>query len=126
MANIADPEHRSDHLTGQYTRHGGKLTSTTTTLLLVHRAATTKAKASTYVLLVHPTGKRSYVSSLWDSPAPGTYALEYRGIRYTVTLTDEVATVSPSAGGTGYSSVPPVAKTATIGNTSQTLLDPVL
>ena len=96
-ANIAPPEHRSDHLTGQYIRHGGKLTSTTTTttLLLVHRAATTKAKAGTYVLLVHPTGKRSYVSSLWDSPSPGTYALEYKGVRYALSMTDTLAVVTP-------------------------------
>lgn len=102
MANIAPPEHRSEPLTGEYTRHGGKLTSTTTTttLLLVHRTTTTKAKVNTYVLLVHPTGKRSYVSSLWDSPTPGTYALEYKGIRYTVTMTDEAATVAPAQEGT--------------------------
>lgn len=89
-------------MTGEYTRHGGKLTSTTTTttLLLVHRTTTTKAKVNTYVLLVHPTGKRSYVSSLWDSPTPGTYALEYKGIRYTVTMTDEAATVAPAQEGT--------------------------
>jgi len=84
----------SDPLTGQYTRQGSKLTGPTT-LLLVHRASTTKAKASTYVLLVDPTGKRQYVSSLWDSSPPGTYALEYRGIRYTVTLTADLATVEP-------------------------------
>ena len=127
MANIAHPKHSSDPLTGQYTRQGGKLTSSTssTTLLLVHRTTTTTAKASTYVLLVHPNGRRSYVSSLWDGPTAGTYALEYRGIRYTVTMTNEVATVSPSAGGTEYSSVPPVAKSATIPDTLQTPLDPV-
>ena len=102
MANIAHPEHSSDPLTGQYTRHGGKLTSTTTplTLLLVHRGSTTQAKASTYVLQVHPNGKRSYVSSLWDGPSPGTYALEYRGVRYAVTLTDDAAVVAPAQEGT--------------------------
>jgi len=67
---------------------------------MVHRTTTTKAKVNTYVLLVHPTGKRSYVSSLWDSPTPGTYALEYKGLRYTVTMTDEVATIAPAHGGT--------------------------
>ena len=89
-------------MTGEYSRHGGKLTSSTTplTLLLVHRSSTTNAKASTYVLQVHPDGKRSYVSSLWDGPSPGTYALEYRGIRYTVTLTDDAAVVAPAQEGT--------------------------
>ncbi len=122
MANIAPADHTSAPLSGQYARHGGKLTGPVT-LLLVHRSTTTAAKADTYVLLVHPNGKRSYVSSLWDSPTPGTYALEHRGIRYTVTLTDDAAVLS--AGGTGYSSVPPVAKTATIPDTPQTSLDPV-
>lgn len=63
---------------------------------MVHRTTTTKAKVNTYVLRVHPTGKRSYVSSLWDSPTPGTYALEYKGLRYTVTLTDTTAVVTPA------------------------------
>lgn len=99
MANIAPPEHRSDPLTGQYVRQGSTLTGPTT-LLLVHRASTTKAKASTYVLRVADDGKRSYLSSLWDSSPPGTYALEYRGIRYTVTLTENAATIAPAHGGT--------------------------
>lgn len=107
MPNIQTPEHRSDPLTGQYVRQGSTLTGPTT-LLLVHRASTTKAKASTYVLRVADDGRRSYVSSLWDSPSPGTYAIEYRGIRYTVTLTDDAATVS--AGGTVNSNVPLVAE----------------
>jgi len=94
LANIAPPERSSDHLTGQYIRQGSKLTGPVT-LLLVHRAATTKAKASTFVLRVADDGRRSYVSSLWDSSPPGTYALEYRGIRYTVTMTDTLAFVSP-------------------------------
>lgn len=91
-------------MAGQYTRHGGKLTSTTTptTLLLVHRGTTTKAKVHTYVLLVHPNGKRSYVSSLWDGPTPGTYALEFRGVRYAVTLTEDAAQVIPVRGTPQY------------------------
>ena len=86
-------------LTGQYVREGSKLTGPLT-LLLVSRGTTTPAKAHTYVLQVHPTGKRSYVSSLWNGPSPGTYALEYRGIRYTVTLTDDAAVVAPAQEGT--------------------------
>jgi len=112
-------------LTGEYIRHGSKLTGPCT-LLLVHRGTTTTAKAHTFALLVQPDGRRSYVSSVWDGPTAGTYALEYRGIRYTVTMTDEVATVIPSVGGTGYSSVPPVAESATIGINPQTPLDTVL
>lgn len=95
MANIAHPEQPSDHLTGQYARQGSKLTGPVT-LLLVHRASTSQAKASTYALQVHPNGKRTYVSSLWDGPSPGTYALEYKGIRYAVTLTDTTAVVTPA------------------------------
>jgi hypothetical protein len=124
MANIAPAERSSAPLAGKYTRHGGKLTGTTT-LLLVHRSTPTPAKAPTYVLLVDEHGKRHYVSSLWDGPTPGTYALEYRGVRYTVTMTDTTALVFPQ-GGTGYSSVPPVAKTATIEDISPTPLDTVL
>lgn len=102
VANIAPAEHPSAPLAGEYTRHGGKLTSSTssTTLLLVHRTATTKAKAHTYVLLVHPDGRRSYVSSLWDSSPAGTYALEYRGVRYALTLTEDRAVLVPVGGGT--------------------------
>ncbi len=113
-------------MAGEYTRHGGKLTSTTTptTLLLVHRGTTTQAKAHTYVLRVLDDGRRQYVSSLWDGPAPGTYALEYKGIRYAVTLTDADAEIGPVQGGTEYSSVPPVAKSATIPDSSRTALDP--
>lgn len=95
MANIQPPEHPSDPLTGHYSRHGGKLTSSTTTLLLVTRKATTPAKAQVYVLRVHPDGKRTYVSSLWEGPFPGHYALEYGQQRYTLTLTDSTAVVEP-------------------------------
>ena len=64
------------------------------------KSSTTKAKASTYVLRVADDGKRSYLSSLWDSSPPGTYALEYRGIRYAVTLTDDAATITSGPVGT--------------------------
>ena len=98
MPNIQTAEHRSDILAAQYVREGSKLTGPST-LLLVHRAATTKAKAETFVLRVADDGRRSYVSSLWDGPSPGSYALEYRGIRYTVTLTDDAATVTTGPAG---------------------------
>ena len=62
---------------------------------MVHRTTTTTAKADTFVLRVYSTGKREYVSSLWDGPTPGTYAIEYMGIRYAVTLTDTTAQVTP-------------------------------
>jgi hypothetical protein len=94
MANIDPSEQPSAPLTGQYARKGSKLTGPVT-LLLVHRAATTKAKASTYVLRVDDSGKRSYISSLWDSSPAGSYAIEYRGIRYVVTLTETLAIVEP-------------------------------
>ncbi len=94
MPKIFPQEHPSQPLTGQYVRHGSKLNGPVD-LLMVHRTSTTTAKAQTFVLRVHGTGKREYVSSLWDGPTPGTYALEYKGLRYTVTMTDEVATVTP-------------------------------
>jgi hypothetical protein len=99
MANIAPAERPSAPLAGKYIRHGGKLTGTTT-LLLVHRSATTSAKASTYILKVEDTGKRSYVSSLWDGPSAGTYFLEFKGVRYSMTMTEDTAEVVPVAGGT--------------------------
>ena len=125
MANIPNGHTLPEPLTGQYVRHGSKLNGPVD-LLMVHRTTTTTAKADTFVLRVYPDGRRSYVSSLWDGPTPGTFALEYKGIRYAVTLTDSTALVRPEQGGTGYSSVPPVAKTATIGIGLQTPLDPVL
>jgi len=94
VSKISTQEHPSEPLTGQYVRHGSKLNGPVD-LLMVHRTTTTTAKADTFVLRVHPTGKREYVSSLWDGPTPGTYALEYKGLRYTVTMTDEVATIAP-------------------------------
>ena len=99
MANIPQGSTSSDTLTGEYTRHGSKLNGPVD-LLMVHRTTTTTAKAQKFVLRVHSTGKREYVSSLWDGPTPGTYALEYKGLRYTVTMTDEVATVTPAHTGT--------------------------
>lgn len=107
MANIGPAEHLSAPLAGEYSRHGGKLTSTTTptTLLLVHRSTTTRAKVSTYVLQVHPDGRRTYVSSLWEGPFPGSYAIEYRGIRYTVNLTESTAVVAPVTSSTGTPNV---------------------
>ena len=101
MANLPNGGTTSHTLTGNYIRHGSKL-SGPADLLLVHRTTTTTttAKASTYVLRVHTGGKREYVSSLWDGPTPGTYALEYKGIRYTVSMTDDAANVAPANGGT--------------------------
>ena len=98
MANIQPQEHPSAPLTGQYIRHGSKLTGPCT-LLLVHRSTTTTAKADTFALLVHPNGRRSYVSSVWDGPTPGTYAMEYRGTRYALTLTDCTASLVPATVG---------------------------
>lgn len=95
MANIPKGSTSSDTLTGEYTRHGSKLTGPCT-LLLVHRSTTTKAKVDTFALLVHPDGRRSYVSSVWDGPTAGTYALEYAGVRYTLTLSDSTALLVPS------------------------------
>lgn len=124
MTNIANGQTLPDTLTGQYTRDGSKLTGPCT-LLLVHRGTTTTAKAHTFALLVHPDGRRTYVSSVWDGPIPGTYAMEYKGIRYALTLSEHTAQLVPVAGGTGYSSVPPVANSATIPDGSPTPLDTV-
>jgi hypothetical protein len=125
VANIPKRSTAADTLTGEYLRHGSKLTGPCT-LLLVHRGTTTTAKAHTFALLVHPDGRRSYISSVWDGPTEGTYALEYLGIRYTLTLSESTASLVPSGGGTGYSSVPPVANSATIPHPPQTPLDTVL
>ena len=94
MANIQPQEHSSDTLTGEYVREGSKLTGSCT-LLLVNRTTTTHAKAASYVLRVYPDGRRSYVSSLWQGPTPGTFALEYHRQRYTLTLTESMAVVTP-------------------------------
>jgi hypothetical protein len=95
VTNIANGHPLPAPLTGEYTRHGSKLTGPCT-LLLVHRGTTTTAKADTFALLVHPDGRRTYISSVWDGPSAGTYAMEYRGIRYAITLTDTTASVTPS------------------------------
>lgn len=99
MTNIANGQTLPDALTGEYIRHGSKLTGPCT-LLLVHRGTTTTAKAHTFALLVQQDGRRSYVSSVWDGPTAGTYALEYRGTRYTLTLSENTAAVVPATVGT--------------------------
>lgn len=99
MANIPKGSTAADTLTGEYLRHGSKLTGPCT-LLLVHRGTTTTAKAHTFALLVHSDGRRSYISSVWDGPTAGTYALEYLGIRYTLTLSESTASLVPANGGT--------------------------
>lgn len=112
MANIHRPGHVPAPLTGSYVRQGSTLTGPVK-LLLVHRSSTTPAKASTYLLQVHKDGRRSYVSSLWDTPSPGIYEAEHGGIRYTVTLSAEAATfttgsrmpehiIGHSSGSTGH------------------------
>lgn len=99
MANLTVGGNVPNTLTGKYTRHGSKLNGPVE-LLIVHRTTTTTAKVSTYVLRVLTGGKREYISSLWDGPSPGTYAMEYKGIRYTLTMTDDAANVAPANGGT--------------------------
>ena len=99
MAKVHPPGHPPTPLTGTYIRQGSTLNGPLK-LLLDHRASTTKAKSSLYVLRVDPNGKRSYVSSLWDTPSPGTYGAEYRGIRYTVTVTEDRVTFTTGTEGT--------------------------
>lgn len=94
MAKLHTSGTPSPTLSGQYQRQGSTLKGPCT-LILVHRAEVTTAKASTYVLKVEDTGKRSYVSSLWSGTQPGTYELEYQGIRYRVTMTETAASVAP-------------------------------
>lgn len=99
MASIASGDSNSSTLDGQYQRQGSKLTGPVE-LLLVQRSKTTHAKATSYVLRVHPDGRRSYLSSLWERSPAGTYALEYRGQRYTLTLTADVGTITAVSSGT--------------------------
>ncbi len=99
MASIRPPGSVPAPLTGTYTRHGSTLTGPVQ-LLLVRRSNTTTAKSSLYVLRVHENGRRSYVSSLWDTASPGTYGAEYRGVRYTVTVTEDKATFTTTSGET--------------------------
>jgi len=124
VTNIPKGSTYPDILTGQYVREGSKLTGPCT-LLLVTRSATTHAKATSYVLRICDDGKRSYVSSLWQGPSAGTYALEYGRQRYTLTMTDSTAEVLPEQGCVAYSSTHPVAKTATRSTTGTTSIDPV-
>lgn len=99
MANIQPEAHSLHTLTGEYVREGSTLTGSCT-LLLVNRTTTTHAKAASYVLRVYPDGRRSYVSSLWQGPTPGTFALEHARQRYTLTLQDSTAVIVPAEGGT--------------------------
>lgn len=78
-------------LSGTYTRQGSTLTGPFK-LILAHRSTITSAKSFLYVLRVHENGRRSYVSSLWETPSPGLYWAEYRGVRYTVTVTEDRVT----------------------------------
>ena len=99
MASIRPPGSVPAPLKGEYIRHGSTLTGPVK-LLLVRRSTTTPSKSPLYVLRVHENGRRSYVSSLWDTPSPGVYGAEYRGVRYTVTVTEDKATFTTTSGET--------------------------
>jgi hypothetical protein len=78
-------------LAGKYKREGSRLKGERE-LLIVTRPAKerTRAKAEEYILEVHPTGDRSYVSSLWHTNEEGVYRIEYNRTRYEVSITDAV------------------------------------
>ena len=78
-------------LAGKYEREGSRLKGERE-LLIVTRPAKerTRAKAEEYILEVHPTGNRSYVSSLWHTNEKGVYRIEHNRTRYEVNITESV------------------------------------
>lgn len=89
-------------LAGVYKREGASLTNDVHQLLVVTRSATTEAKSTSYVLKIHPDGKRTYVSSLWRKDPSPFYELEYRGLRYSMTVTADSAVIAPTGGTPPY------------------------
>lgn len=96
MVNLQSEPDPANRITGNYSRTGRKLTNDRTTLLLCTRQAgqVTESKAPTYLLRVSPDGKRSYLSSLYSTQTPQVYHMEVKGVRYTVQLDTEQATIT--------------------------------
>jgi hypothetical protein len=81
---------------GTYTLEGRNLQSASLNLLKVSRPKDkqTPTKTQSYLLAVDgDTGRRTYVSSLWEGATSSTYKLEYNGVRYIYQEGEEVATI---------------------------------
>lgn len=81
---------------GTYTLEGANLYSPSINLLKVIRPKEkqTPTKTTTYLLSVdQDTGRRTYVSSLWEGATSSTYKLEYNGVRYIYQEGEGVATI---------------------------------
>lgn len=105
MANIQTDGAKASAwtLAGVYEREGTTFTNDQHKFLVVTRSTTTSAKSGAYVLKIHPDGKRTYVSSLWlKAPSPPLYELEYKGLRYSMTVTDDRVVVVPHGGSPLY------------------------
>jgi hypothetical protein len=75
-----------------FTRVNNKLSFENYTYLICTRAKTGKRKSKTF--LVKVTGKeREYLSSLYPTSIQDTYNLDFKGVKYTLWLGQETATL---------------------------------
>jgi len=75
-----------------FTRVNNKLTYENYTYLICKRVKSTKRKSETFLVKIN--GKeREYLSSLYPTPTQDTYNLDFKGIKYTLWLGQETATL---------------------------------
>jgi hypothetical protein len=93
---LLDMSKISLRIEGTYTLEGRNLQSASLNLLKVSRPKEkqTPTKTQSYLLAVDGgTGRRTYVSSLWEGATSSTYKLEYNGVRYIYQEGEGVATI---------------------------------
>jgi hypothetical protein len=85
-------------LLGEYNREGSRLGKVDGGRMIISRRKanpTTPNKTENFLLYVHPDGKRSYVSSLWQTSSTDVFSFEYAGVRYQLNCTKQArATVT--------------------------------
>lgn len=78
---------------GIYQRKGKKLVKEDLTLLLSERKEITPKKSRYFLISLRGNKKDSYLSSLYDGDGKGWYWFEYKGVVYSLYLTEENASI---------------------------------
>lgn len=81
-------------LEGIYQRKGKKLVKENLTLLLSERKETTEKRSKYFLISLRGNQKDSYISSLYEDESAGWFWFEYKGINYSIYLSDDSASVS--------------------------------
>jgi hypothetical protein len=75
-----------------FTRVNNKLLTEKYTYLICTRAKTSKKKSKTFLVKVEGKQKE-YLSSLYPTTTPNTYNLDFKGVKYSLWLGQETATL---------------------------------